>query len=93
MLAMLLCIFLAVGCTKDDESTPAEVAIDITADKTTVQKGDVINFAVVVTGTENQSYTWSISDMSLITVDINLKGTVLKNVTTPTYQKPQEHRH
>ena len=85
MLVMTLCIFVAVGCTKDEESTPApEVAISITASKTTVQKGDVIDFTVEVTGTENKAITWNVSDMSLISVDINQKGTVLKNVQSNT---------
>ena len=82
MLALILCVFTTVGCT--DEKEPASVNIEITANKTTVQKGDTIDFNVVVTGTENKAYTWNISDMSLITIDISLKGTVLKNVSTKT---------
>lgn len=81
---MVLCIFTAIGCTKDKDSTPAEVAISISASKTTVQKGDTIDFTVEVTGTENKGYTWNISDMSLITVDVSQKGTVLKNVEVDT---------
>ena len=82
MLLLVLCVFTAVSCS--DEKTPEEVNITITASKTTVQKGDTIDFAVEVTGTENKGYSWNISDMSLITIDISLKGTVLKNVSSKT---------
>ena len=48
MLLLVLCVFTAVSCS--DEKTPEEVNITITASKTTVQKGDTIDFAVEVTG-------------------------------------------
>ena len=82
MLALLLCVFTTVSCTEDN--APEEIKISISADKTSVQKGDSIQFVVEVTGTDNKAYTWNISDMSLLTVDISLKGTVLKNVATKT---------
>ena len=83
MLVLVLCTFTAVGCTEKAEN-PTEVTIDITASKTTVQKGDTVKFEVVVTGTENKGYSWNISDMSLISIDISLTGTIVKNVSTAT---------
>ena len=83
LLVLVLCLFTAVTSC-DDDKTPAEVAISITASKTTVQKGDTIDFTVEVTGTENKAYSWNISDMSLISIDINLKGTIVKNVSSKT---------
>ena len=73
---ILLVVFtgLTVACKQE------EVAIKITASKTSVQKGDEIQFSVEVSGTENKGYTWNITNMDLLTVDISLKGTVLKNV-------------
>ena len=58
MLVLVLCTFAAVGCT-EQTADPTEVTIDITASKTTVQKGDTVKFEVVVSGTENKGYSWN----------------------------------
>ena len=78
MIVLALLAVVTVACKQE------EIAIKITASETTVQKGDVIDFTVEVTGTENKGYSWNISDMSIISVDVSLKGTVLKNVKEKT---------
>ena len=84
IMLLLLAFFVVVtiGCNKGND--PEEVAIKISASQETAKKGDVIEFSVEVTGTENKGYSWNISDPTLISIDINLKGTILKNVTDAT---------
>lgn len=79
---LIVCFFAVIGCDKDEEVV--EVGIDINSSATTIAEGEMISLSVSVTGTENQSFTWSISHPEILSIDVNYNALLKTTVTADT---------
>ena len=86
LLLVALVSFGIVGCGKDKDN----VSITFEASKTTINAGETATLTVTVSGSKDTSYTYVISDPSLVAIENNVLsviGTVTepKNVTVIVY--------
>lgn len=74
---LIISIFTIVGC--DKKTQIEEVSINITPSATTISENETISFEVVVTGSDDKSFTWDISHPDILSIDINYNA-MLKTV-------------
>ena len=75
LLLIVLSVSIFVACEEK------EVSIQITSNSNKISEGETIKFEVVVTGSEDTSFTWDISHPEILSVDINHNAT-LKSIPT-----------
>lgn len=78
---MLICVFTLAGCKKNNKSN---VTMKFTTIKDTILFGEKIDLNVQVEGTDNKSFSWSISDPEVVTISYDNKLSVLQKVSTNT---------
>ena len=61
---LIISIFTIVGC--DKKTQIEEVSINITPSATTISENETISFEVVVTGSDDKSFTWDISHPDIL---------------------------
>lgn len=86
----ILFVFMVASCKKcgddGDEPTPTptptpeEVVVSLTATQDTIKKGETVNLSVSITGSTNTTYTWTISDPTLVSIENN-QLTVIADTT------------
>ena len=86
LLLVALVSFGIVGCGKDKDN----VSITFEASKTTINAGETATLTVTVSGSKDTSYTYVISDPSLVAIENNVLSVICtvtepKNVTIIAY--------
>ena len=78
LLLLVFSVFAVVGC--GDDKDPQEVSITFNAPTTTITKGETIKLDVKVTGSDDTTYQYVISDPSLVKIE-NDTLSVIDDVT------------
>lgn len=86
LILIALFAFTFVGCTKNNPDpddpdipvTPVEISLELSAN--TITKGETVNATVTVTNATDKTYTFSVSDETLVKIENN-KVSVIADIT------------